>query len=258
MAPPGRADRLKRISGPIVAGGLGVVLILSLMGLGGPSRRIETNAVLSSEGRSPSNVTRPSSPLPAWWPHHLTLYTDSVGLGAVTALREEMPGWRVKVMGRPALMLDDAADGLEASGDPVDKVVVVAMGYNSLWERHREDFDYWSNLFDHDAARLVRTIHAAGGRKIVWVTLRDAPPSAIPKDAMKQNSSFAWYFPYVNERLELLDRERSDVALADWSRIGDDPDVTYDAIHLDPDGAVVYARMVRRAVMKSPYQPLGS
>jgi hypothetical protein len=163
-----------------------------------------------------------------------------------------MPGWRVGVLGRPALMLDDAARELTASGDRVRRVVVVALGYNSVWERHREDFDYWSDVFDRNARRLVRVLRAAGSRKIVWVTLRDAPRAAIPHDALDQHDRIAWYFPWVNGRLRKLDRRYGDVVLADWSEVGDRRGITYDAIHLDVDGALLYARMVKRTILRVP------
>jgi hypothetical protein len=183
------------------------------------------------------------------------MYTDSVGLGAVTTLRETMPKWRIKVRGRPALMLDDAADEIRDEGAVVDKVVVVALGYNSLWERGGEDYGYWSSVFDRNARRLIRTLHAAGARKFVWVMARDAPRPAIPRDSLSQHRSFAWYFPYVNDALLRLDAERTDMSLADWATIGDRPGITYDAIHLDSDGALLYSRMIRRAVIEAPYTP---
>jgi hypothetical protein len=251
---PRLPDRLKRFSVPVVIGVLASVLVLSYWGLES-NDPVRTSAVFSpAAGSTPPSDTSPT-PLPASWPERLTLYTDSVGLGAVTAIREVMPAWRVKVIGRPALMLDDAAKELVESGDAVDKVTVVALGYNSLWEHNREDFDYYSRTFDQDAARLVRTLHAAGARKIVWVMIRDAPRPVIPRDSLDQHRSFSWYFPYVNERLKKLDRDRTDVVLAGWDSIGDAENITYDAIHLDPDGALLYAGMVKKAIMKEPFEP---
>ncbi|HEY6566876.1 MAG TPA: hypothetical protein VI341_05080 [Actinomycetota bacterium] len=252
------ADRLRQLSVPVVIGVLAAVLALSLWGFRSRDPVSATAVFSSAGGSTPPAATPDPVPLPAWWPERLTLYTDSVGLGAVTALRDAMPSWRVRVLGRPALMLDDAAQELADDGKPVDKVAVVALGYNSLWEHDREDFDYYSRTFDQDAARLVRTLRAAGARKIVWVLLRDAPRSVIPTDSLDQERSFAWYFPYVNARLRKLARERTDVVLADWASIGDVKDVTYDAIHLNPEGAALYARMVRNAIMHEPYEPEGA
>jgi hypothetical protein len=253
---PEQRDRLRRISAPIVIGLLGLMLIFALRA-GRSQDLAPSDRAFGSAGAStqPLHAGRSPVALPPRWPQRLTLYTDSVGLGAVTAIRDTMPDWRIKVLGRPALKVDVAAAELADSGDPVDRVVVVALGYNSLWEPGREDFEYWSRLFDQNAAKLLRALRAAGARKIVWVTLRDAPRSSIPTDALEQNRSFAWYFPWVNERLRALDDERSEVVLADWSTVGDRRNLTYDAIHLDPDGALRYARMVERSVLDEPFTP---
>ena len=220
-------ERFRRLSGAALATMLAVAIVVVVAGAG--ARNVPATTAFGSVGASEPPAQHPAVPLPAWWPKRATLLTDSVGLGAVTALREAMPDWHLKVLGHPALMVDEAADDLVERGTQVDKVVVVALGYNSLWERGREDFDYWSGLFDRNALRMVRTLHAAGARKIVWVTLRDAPRSAIEPEDLEQFDSFAWYFPWVNQRLQALDRERTDVSLADWTRLGDRRGITYDA-----------------------------
>ena len=38
-------------------------------------------------------------------------------------------------------------------------------------------YHYFASKFDREAERLLRVIRAKGGRKIVWVTLREAPES---------------------------------------------------------------------------------
>ena len=168
-------ERFRRLSGAALAALLAVAIVVVLAGAG--ARNVPATTAFGLGRRIRTAGPAPGRPLPAWWPKRATLLTDSVGLGAVTALREAMPDWHLKVLGHPALMVDEAADDLVEHGTQVDKVVVVALGYNSLWERGREDFDYWSGLFDRNARRMVRTLHAAGARKIVWVTLRDAPRS---------------------------------------------------------------------------------
>ena len=45
----------------------------------------------------------------------------------------------------------------------------------------------------------------------------------------------------MNERLHRLDRLHGDVVLADWAEISSRPGITYDAFHLDLDGALVLA-----------------
>jgi hypothetical protein len=52
----------------------------------------------------------------------------------------------------------------------------------------------------------------------------------------------------VNERLRLLDARSPDVVLADWAKVSNRPGLTYDAIHLDPDGQALMARTIRKAI----------
>jgi hypothetical protein len=242
----------RRIAGIAVAAGLVVVLIVALA-LGRSRTPVPPRAVAPT---SPVSSSTEPVPLPRSWPHRLTLLTDSVGLGSVTALRETMDSWRARVIGHPALMVDDAVDELQDDPERLDKVVVVALGYNSLWSRHREDYDYYSSRFDREAGRLLRVIRAKGGRKIVWVTLRDPDRANVPPQGAYQYRTYAWYFPYVNERLHRLARANGDLVLADWAAISSRRGLTYDAIHLDPNGAVAYARMIRRAVLDAPFEPV--
>jgi lysophospholipase L1-like esterase len=79
------------------------------------------------------------------------------------------------------------------------------------------------------------------------VTLRDAGRSLISPDALSQHDRYAWYFPYVNERLRRLDR-RADLVLAPWDRVSDRRGLTYDAIHLNPEGAALMARTLQQAI----------
>ena len=72
--------------------------------------------------------------------------------------------------------------------------------------------------------------------------------SAIPPDALWQHNRYAWYFPYVNERLRRLDRQRDDLVLAPWDEVSDRRGLTYDAIHPNPEGAALMARTIRQAI----------
>ena len=213
-----------------------------------PSARASPATEVASVG--PTAVLRPLNPS---WPPRLTLVTDSVGLGSVATLRETMPRWRIRVIGTPALMVDDAASRLQGMAR-LDEVVVVALGYNSLWRRDRVDYGYFSARFDRAAERLVRVIRAGGGRKVVWITLREASRPDVPPGGRGQHATYAWYFPYVNERLHRLDRRHGDVVLADWAEISNRPGITYDAFHLDPDGALLYSRLIRRSVLRTPFE----
>ena len=119
----------------------------------------------------------------------------------------------------------------------------------SIWERRRRNYSNWARKFTSEAKDLLATLRRKGARQFVWVTLRDAHRSVIPASALWQYDRYAWYFPYVNERLRRLDRARDDLVLARWDLVSDRRGLTYDAIHLDPDGAALMARTIRRAIV---------
>ena len=78
--------------------------------------------------------------------------------------------------------------------------------------------------------------------------LREAGRGVIPAGALWQYDAYAWYFPYVNERLRRLDRARDDLVLAEWDRVSKRTGITYDAIHLNPRGAALMARTIHAAI----------
>jgi hypothetical protein len=258
---PSRLDRIVAMLSTRAAG-LGVVVALAvalivLMVAPFPSR--------SAEGRDRPRPTRnsippqPASPrpevLPAAWLPRVTFITDSVGLGAVDTLREKQPGWIVRVRGHAALMIHDALSGLRAEPIKIEHVVVVALGYNSLWQHQRRDYGHWADYFDLQVNALLGYLRNHGARKIVWVTLRTPSRSAVPAPAMWQYNAYAWYFPYVDEQLHILDRHNPDLVLADWAGMSNRPGLTYDAIHLNPTGAALYAHMIWNAVLHTPFGP---
>jgi hypothetical protein len=190
---------------------------------------------------------RPGPP-PAWArAKRATILVDSVLLGGVPALREELRGWRTASVGRPAIMLP-AAEREVRGGGRVAPLAIVGVGYNSLWERGRRNHAAWAARFDREARGLVRALRARGARQLVWVTLREAGRGVIPARALWQHDDYAWYFPYVNERLRRLDRQRADLVLAEWDRVSKRTGVTYDAIHLNPRGAALMARTIHAAI----------
>jgi hypothetical protein len=253
MERPGTSPE-RRLSGLALIAVLTITLLVALM-TGSPGHQPVPGTPLRAAATPASPTEEPPGPLDPSWPDRLTFLSDSVGLGSVDALREAMSDWHVQVLGEPALMLDDAAAQLVADGRQLNNVVVVALGYNSLWRRNREDYDYFAAKFDREADRLLRVIRTLGGQKIVWVTLREAKRPFIPRDALDQHRTYAWYFPYVNERLDRLAARNPDVVLADWAAISNRPGITYDAIHLDPDGAFLYSRTVKHAVLREPFAP---
>jgi len=173
---------------------------------------------------------------------------DSVLLGGVDALRQRLGGWTVEVVGHPAVMIRAIERQLRTRRARVASLAVVGVGYNSLWEQGRRNYAVWAAEFDRQARRLRGTLRRRGARQIVWVTLREARGSVIPANSRWQHRRYAWYFPYVNERLRRLDRAHDDLIVADWAAVSDRSGITYDAIHLDPDGAALMSRTIRRAI----------
>jgi hypothetical protein len=185
---------------------------------------------------------------PAWLTsHRATVLVDSVLLGGVESVRSNLRGWNVDVLGRAAVMIGPLEEEIRESATRIAPLAVVGVGYNSLWERGRKNYRNWARDFDRDATALVRTLRRQGAGQIVWVTLRDARRSVIPADSRWQFDKYAWYFPYVNERLRLLDRRLPYVVLADWATVSDRRGLTYDAFHLDPDGQALMAHTIRQA-----------
>ncbi|MCA1677566.1 MAG: hypothetical protein LC777_00775 [Actinobacteria bacterium] len=178
----------------------------------------------------------------------MTVLHDSVLLSGEAKLRGVMACRRIAMSGRPALMVRIAEAQLRAPGRRVAPLVVVGLGYNSLWERNRARYDHWARRFDGEARRLVTTLRRRGAQQIVWVTLREPRASFLSPAGRAELDWYSWYFPYVNERLRALDRERDDVVLADWAAASQRPGLTYDSIHLTAKGGVLMARTIRAAI----------
>lgn len=226
---------------------VGATLLAAAAILAGGSEAVESAAAARRcPSRAPEGIR-----MPRWLrPRRATLLVDSVLLGAVPAVRARRPCWRIGVRGRPALMVDDAARQLRARGRRVAPLVVVGLGYNSLWERDRRNYSKWATRFDRHASVLVRTLRGLGARQIVWVTLRELRPGLVPPGGRDQFARYAWYFPYVNNRLRRLDRRRRDVAIAKWHNAADRPGLTYDAIHTNTRGSRVMSRIIWRRVSR--------
>jgi lysophospholipase L1-like esterase len=198
----------------------------------------------------------PAPSAPGWLrQRRMTVLVDSVLLGGMPAVRRRFGCWRVTKVGRPALMVRAAERELRASRRRVDRLVVVGLGYNSLWERGRRRYRRWARRFDREAERLLATLRRRGARQVVWVTLREPTARVVPPAGRGQLGQYGWYFPYVNERLRRLDRRHDDVVLARWDEAGDRRGLTYDAIHLNPRGARLMARTIQRAVALAARRP---
>jgi len=179
-------------------------------------------------------------------PRTMTMLTDSVALGAQDALTARVPDWQVEVVGRPALMIHQVTDDF-LSNRNVGSVVVVALGYNSLWEKDRARYDAWAERFDGEADALIEDLKERGTQRIVWVTLRELTPALVAPGDEGQYAQYAWYFPYVNERIRLLPDRHPEVVVADWAAAAGRPGLTYDIIHLNPDGAELMGDVITTA-----------
>jgi hypothetical protein len=224
---------------------------------------------LSSDAVAPQPAARPTeaskgcrhfdrSQWPAWLrPRRATVLVDSVLLSGLRAVRSRRRCWRFDVFGRPALMIRFAESELRRRGRPVARLVVVGLGYNSLWERRRRRYGVWARRFDNEARKLLRTLRRLGARQVVWMTLREPTRRTVPPQARGELSQYSWYFPYVNERLRLLDQRRDDLVLADWSEASDRPGVTYDTIHVNSRGAGLMARTIWGTVSREARRQAG-
>ena len=147
-------------------------------------------------------------------------------------MKGNLRGWHVDVLGRAAVMVPQARGGIRlrhAHRAARDR----RGGLQLTLERDRKNYRHWAEEFDRNTTRLVGTLRRQGAEQIVWVTLRNSRRSVVPSSARWQFDKYSWYFPYVNERLRLLDKRNADVVLAD-SRASRTGRITYDVIHLDP------------------------
>jgi hypothetical protein len=130
----------------------------------------------------------------------------------------------------------------------VAPLVVVGLGYNSLWERDHRNYDVWAKRFDGEVSAFLRLLRQRGARQIVWVTLREPSLAVVSPSGRAQFQQYAWYFPYVNARVRRMARGRDDVVLADWQAVSNRTGLTYDLIHLNPRGAQRMAKVIEDTV----------
>ncbi|HEY4105043.1 MAG TPA: acyltransferase family protein [Polyangiaceae bacterium] len=187
-------------------------------------------------------------PLDPAWPKTLTLLSDSVTLGVTRSLPLALPDWKVEVLGRPALMVKQVVpEFLNARG--VGSVVVVGLAYNSLFEKDRKNYGRWSALWDRGAEKLLADLKACGAKKVVWITLREPAPDLVTEAGRDQYEKYAWFFPYVNERIRALGAHHPELAIADWQAVSNVPNITKDLIHLNATGVALMTRTITSAVL---------
>ncbi len=210
----------------------------------GPGQYYDYTPLLHGPQCRPHHRAGPGAP--AWArPRRMTVLTDSVLLGAAPTLRAARPCWRVATFGRPDVATKNALR--EAGKHRMAPLVVIGLGYNSSWERHRTHYAFWARHFDADAHRLLRNLRRRGARQFVWVTAREPSKRTAPRKSWGEISRL-WYLRYVNERLRRLDRARDDLVLADWNAASERPGLTFDSIHLNSRGAKLMVRTIRRTI----------
>ncbi len=178
----------------------------------------------------------------------MTVLVDSVLLSGKRAIAAHNSCHPIGLRGRPAWMLKHAAAEIGGSRRRVAPLVVIGIGYNSLFQRNRRRYDYWARRWDREAAQLLRVLRRKGAKQFVWVMLREPTPRTVPRRAVGELRYYSWYFPYVNERLRRLNRRRDDLVLANWAKVGDRPGITYDSIHLNKTGGRLMARLIHRTI----------
>jgi lysophospholipase L1-like esterase len=181
---------------------------------------------------------------------HVYVITDSVMLGAKQKFIDALPDWQVTFDGRPAIQIRQALKEYTLSRRDTGPVAVVALGYNTLWEKDRHNFKRWSDMFDKHVEEMLAALKERGAKRIVWVMLRELTPDMISgsRVSVSQFNRYAWYFPYVNERLKAIKERHPEMALADWAVAGKANGVTYDLIHLNGRGAEMMTEVVKTAM----------
>ena len=189
-------------------------------------------------------------PLDPSWPKHVYVITDSVMLGAKQQFIDALPDWQVTFDGRPAIQIRKALNEYVVNRSNTGPVAVVALGYNTLWEKDRHNFKRWADMFDKHVEEMLAALKERGAKKIVWVYLRELTRDMITTGgvSVSQYNRYAWYFPYVNERLKAIKERHPEMAIADWAAAAHVPGVTYDAIHLNGPGAKLMVEVVKTAM----------
>ncbi len=181
--------------------------------------------------------------------HRVTLFSDSVGLGAAGALPKAFPAdWQVNTIGTPAYMVEQLRDRhvvptLATNRSIIGDHVVIGSGYN---------YPHWDPArFDRSIDSMIETLTAAGVKHIYWVTLREVKPQYVSASAWQGGLKYLWYFPTVNQHLERAVQRHPNLTLVDWAAAADRPGLTYDAIHLNSTGAALYSSLIANAVMNN-------
>lgn len=226
-----------------------------------PSAKVAASVpvVIESPASAPASmptIAYPGMPIDPSWPQEVYIMTDSVVLGAKPQLEKSFKalGWKMILDGRPAIMLPPATKEIKKR-PTLPPIAVIAIGYNTLWERDRKNYNKWAERFDKHAETLYQTLTERGVKKVIWVMLREISEENIPMKhagARRQLEKAGFYFPYVNERLKAMRERHPGMALVDWPTVGFALGHTYDAIHVNSKGAWVMADEIVKTVGLTP------
>ena len=179
----------------------------------------------------------------------LYMITDSVGLGAQYALPAAFPpGWDITLDGDPGEFTETlersyVAPRVASTPNVFGDHAVVAAGYN---------YPYWDPArFDRSVDSMIATLESAGVEYVHWVTLREVKQQYVSPGGWRQIQPYSWYFPEVNDRLEMALDRHPNLFLVDFAAVADRPDITYDAIHLNSTGAALYSATIRESVVNA-------
>ncbi|MDP2290552.1 MAG: hypothetical protein Q8M22_05145 [Actinomycetota bacterium] len=184
------------------------------------------------------------------------MVSDSVGLGAKGAMPRAFPaGWEVTVTGKPALFVENMVSQyvqyqpLSAFGDNA----IVAGGYN---------YPYWDpGRFDRSIDLMVDTLLAKGVKRVFWVTVREVSPAFYSGwNGLSSNYKLLYStYPQLNNQLRNATLRHPELSLIDGASMADRTGITYDAIHLNNEGAAAYSALAASTVTRAPTrEPAGT
>ena len=177
--------------------------------------------------------------------HRVFMVSDSVGLGAVSAMKTAFPaGWQVTVTGKPAQFVEQLVSRYVVPELPIGAFgnAIVAGGYN---------YPYWDPpRFARSVDLMVDTLVARGVQHVFWVTMREVKPEYFPGwSGLSANYKTLYRdYPTTNRILRDALARHPQMSLIDWAAVSDQVGLTYDAIHLNPVGAARYSALAASVV----------
>ena len=197
----------------------------------------------------PATVASATPPSPSLIPtadKRIFMITDSVGLGAKSAMSKVFPSpeWQLTVTGKPGLFTEQLAANYVAPAPlyQFGESAIVATGYN---------YPYWDPpRFDRAIDQMVNTLKGKGVQRIFWVTMREVKPQYFSGWNSLSSAYRTLYlaYPTANQQLRNAQVRHPELSIIDWAAVSDQTGLTYDAIHLNPTGAARYSSIASTAV----------